>query len=180
MPSPLPPNALTRGVSSVLLNSGPLTVEGVVGRALKALRADARSPAAGSGVAESGQRRRGARGGTEAEHCVVLCCVWWWEWRVVRVCCLELFQCSSRTFARLLASEQAGVPQANLMTAHRCDESFAGREGRYFCFRASRLHVVTTSLVDACARGSLKDHCCSLRCSESVSHFGNPDSPILH
>lgn len=65
------PSPLTRSISGVLLDSGPLAVEGVVGRALKALRADAGSPAAGSGVAESGQRRRGARSGTEAEHCVV-------------------------------------------------------------------------------------------------------------
>jgi hypothetical protein len=66
-----PPSPLTRSVSSVLLDSSPLAVEGVVGRTLKALRADARRPAAGSGVAESGQRKRGARGGAEAEHYVV-------------------------------------------------------------------------------------------------------------
>ena len=61
---------LTRSVSSVLLDSGPLAVEGVVGRALKALRG-AGVEAAGSGVAENGERRRGAGGGAEAEHCVV-------------------------------------------------------------------------------------------------------------
>lgn len=55
----------------MLLDSGPLAVEGVVGRALKALRADAGVEAAGSGVAENGERRRGAGGGAEAEHCVV-------------------------------------------------------------------------------------------------------------
>ena len=65
-----PPISLTRGVGSVLLDSGPLAVEGVVGRALK-LRADAGVEAAGGGVAENGERRRGAGGGTEAEHCVV-------------------------------------------------------------------------------------------------------------
>lgn len=66
-----PPISLTRGIGSVLLDSGPLAVEGVVGRALKALRADAGVEAAGSGVAENGKRRRGAGGGAEAEHCVV-------------------------------------------------------------------------------------------------------------
>ena len=55
----------------MLLDSGPLAVEGVVGRALKALRADAGVEAAGSGVAENGERRRGAGGSAEAEHCVV-------------------------------------------------------------------------------------------------------------
>lgn len=158
MPGRLPPETLTRGVSSVLLNSGPLAVEGVVGRAFKALRADARSPAAGSGVAESGQRRRGARGGAEAEHCVV--CVGvsgeWWECAY-----LELFQCWSRTFARLLASEQAGVPEANLMTAHRCDESFAGRGDTsasvHPIFRLSQhLMELSKSLIDACAWKSKK------------------------
>lgn len=63
---PLAP--LTRSVSGVLLDSGPLAVEGVVGGALEALRANARGPAAGSGVAESGERLRGAHSGTEAEH----------------------------------------------------------------------------------------------------------------
>lgn len=65
-----PPMPLTRSVGSVLLDSGPLAVEGVVGRALK-LRADAGVEAAGGGVAENGERRRGAGGGAEAEHCVV-------------------------------------------------------------------------------------------------------------
>jgi hypothetical protein len=66
----LPPVPLTRSVSSVLLDSGPLAVEGVVGRALKALRG-AGVEAAGSGVAENGERRRGAGGSAKAEHCVV-------------------------------------------------------------------------------------------------------------
>jgi hypothetical protein len=55
----------------MLLNSGSLAVESIVGRALEALCANAGRPAAGSGVAESGQRERSARGGAEAEHCVV-------------------------------------------------------------------------------------------------------------
>jgi len=74
---------LTRRVSSVLLNGGPLTVESVVGGALEALRANARSPAAGGGVAESRERLRSARGGAKAEHGVECGVVWAVEWRVV-------------------------------------------------------------------------------------------------
>lgn len=72
---------LTGSVSSVLLDSGPLAVEGVVGRALKAFGANARGPAAGGLVAESGERGRGARGGTEAQHFGVMGVVRR-EWRV--------------------------------------------------------------------------------------------------
>ena len=57
---------LTRSVSSVLLDSGPLAVESVVGGALE-LRAGG-SPATSGSVAESGKRLRGARSGAKAEH----------------------------------------------------------------------------------------------------------------
>ena len=87
-----PPSiSLTRSVSSVLLDSGPLAVEGVVGRALK-LRADAGVEAAGSGVAENGERRRGAGGGAEAEHCVVCIASCGGSGDVVRGLCWELSQ----------------------------------------------------------------------------------------
>lgn len=75
-PPPPPRNSdsrgkLTRSVSSVLLDSGSLAVESIVGGALEAFGANARGPAAGGLVAESGERVSGARGGTEAEHCCV-------------------------------------------------------------------------------------------------------------
>jgi hypothetical protein len=57
---------LTRSVSSVLLDSGPLAVESVVGGALE-LGAGG-SPATSGSVAESGKRLRGARSGAKAEH----------------------------------------------------------------------------------------------------------------
>lgn len=86
-----PPKPLTRSVGSVLLDSGPLAVKGVVGSALKALRG-AGVEAAGSGVAENGERRRGAGGGAEAEHCVVGIAGCGGSGDVVRGLCWELSQ----------------------------------------------------------------------------------------
>ena len=91
----------------MLLDSGPLAVEGVVGRALK-LRADAGVEAAGGGVAENGERRRGAGGGAEADHCVVGIAGCGGSGDVVRGLCWELSQEWSSTFARLTASDSAG------------------------------------------------------------------------
>jgi hypothetical protein len=67
-PLPLSPlfAPLTRSVSSVLLDSGPLAVESVVGGALELCARG--SPATSGGVAESGKRLRGARSGAKAEH----------------------------------------------------------------------------------------------------------------
>jgi hypothetical protein len=126
---PPPPISLTRGIGSVLLDSGPLAVEGVVGRALKALRG-AGVEAAGSGVAENGERRRGARGGAEAEHCVVGIAGCGGSGDVVRGCAGSSLR-ASWTFARLTASDSAGVEcLRNSMTSQRrwacCDGSFAG------------------------------------------------------
>jgi len=57
---------LTRSVSSVLLDSGPLAVESIVGGALELCARG--SPATSGSVAESGKRLRGARSGAKAEH----------------------------------------------------------------------------------------------------------------
>lgn len=92
----------------MLLNSGPLAVEGVVGRALEALRANARSPAAGGGVAESGQCARGASSGTEAEHRVDCVACRGVEWRVVGgIGCSELLMLE--VALRCLRSAPPGV-----------------------------------------------------------------------
>jgi hypothetical protein len=102
----------------VLLDSGSLAVEGVVGRALKALRA-AGVETASSGVAESGERRRGARGGAEAEHCVVGIVGCGGSGDVLRGCAGSSLRVSW-TFARLTASDSAGVECLRiLMTSQR-------------------------------------------------------------
>lgn len=115
---PLSQIPLTRSVSSMLLDSGPLAVESVVGGTLEALRANARGPAAGSSVAESGERGRGARGGTEAEHGVVCVVV---EWRVVG----GLVACSLSLEVALRFEHWAGPTGAELPEASNLMTSFA-------------------------------------------------------